>query len=496
MSVFSASAPHILNMYAAVRFLKTTHFRSVLANVGASFMAARPLLYLMLVMACLLGWVVPVQAQFGGGINHSNWWRNGATLDLDFRQDRYWLNGVSYTGIANLIAVSGVNYSRTGSATYVDASGTVQTVAANVPRLTWETSGTGVPLGLLSERAETNFLVRSEEFDSGSWIKQSSVSVTANAGIAPNGLMTADLLTTDGGGDNVRQVATLTSGTTYTFSVFAKHVSGLSRLALFVNFSSWNDSTNRSVSFDLVSKTVATGIPSGISAARIEPYADNWSRLSITFTPEITNSSTGPIMSAGFSGLASFLKWGAQLEEANYPTSYIPTVGSTVTRGNDVFQILDTAGGGGWLNSSAGTLLGEAFRSGGRASIQNRMIALSHPSNGEWVLMFVNGGNVSQCRIDSLVDVTSTIVYNTNVAAVTQPAVIKLGCAYAADNFRGAANATLLALDTSGAAPTDLTRLEIGTGGGGSAFRWDDTIQRVTYFPTREPDHTLTDYTR
>jgi hypothetical protein len=438
----------------------------------------------------------PLHAQHAPLVNRSDWWRNGATLDLDFRQDRYWLNGVSYTGIANFIAVSGVNYSRTGSATYVDASGTVQTVAANVPRLTWETSGTGVPLGLLSERLETNFLIRSEEFNSGSWIKQSSVSVTANAGIAPDGLMTADLVTTDGGGDNIRQVATLNSDTTYTFSVFAKHVEGRNRLALFVNFASWADSTNRSVTFDLVSKTVATGIPSGISAARIENFPNNWSRLSITFRPEVDGSSTGPIMSAGPDGLASFLKWGAQLEASSYPTSYIPTVGSTVTRGNDIFQILDTAGGGGWLNSRAGTLLGEAFRSGGRASIQNRMIALSHPSNGEWVLMFVNGGDVSQCRIDSLVDVTSTVVYNTNVAAVTQPTVIKLGCAYAADNFRAAANATLMALDTSGAAPTDLTRLEIGTGGGGSAFRWDDTIQRVTYFPTREPDHTLGDYTR
>ena len=34
MTVFSASAPHIRPMYAAVRFGKSNHFRSAIANSG------------------------------------------------------------------------------------------------------------------------------------------------------------------------------------------------------------------------------------------------------------------------------------------------------------------------------------------------------------------------------------------------------------------------------------------------------------------------------
>ena len=53
-----------------------------------------------------------------------------------------------------------VAYTRAGSATYVDAAGTIQTVGANVPRFNYDPT-THLPQGLLVEAARTNFLLNS-----------------------------------------------------------------------------------------------------------------------------------------------------------------------------------------------------------------------------------------------------------------------------------------------------------------------------------------------
>lgn len=45
------------------------------------------------------------------------WWRNGATLDMDFLNDRYYLSGTEYSGISNFITASGATFTRNSSAT-------------------------------------------------------------------------------------------------------------------------------------------------------------------------------------------------------------------------------------------------------------------------------------------------------------------------------------------------------------------------------------------
>ena len=68
-----------------------------------------------------------------------------------------------------------------------------------------------------------NLLTVSEQFDSASWSKV-DVSVTPNAGIAPNGTITADALiptTTSSTLKNAGQIASgLSSGSVYSFSLF------------------------------------------------------------------------------------------------------------------------------------------------------------------------------------------------------------------------------------------------------------------------------------
>ena len=128
---------------------------------------------------------VPEMPVMGGG-----WTRGGATLDMDFVHDKYWLNGTSYTGVANFISGAGATFTRAGTtnvtttspplaspfflpsadtfvsradaakiATYFDNTGTLQTVASNGAGRTAAyqySGGSWVLGGTLAEPAATN----------------------------------------------------------------------------------------------------------------------------------------------------------------------------------------------------------------------------------------------------------------------------------------------------------------------------------------------------
>lgn len=73
-----------------------------------------------------------------------------------------------------------------------------------------------------------NLLGFTQEFDNGAWAKGAGVSVSANATAAPDGFATADNITFTAGGTTefVRASVTMTVGTSYVVSVYAKLISG------------------------------------------------------------------------------------------------------------------------------------------------------------------------------------------------------------------------------------------------------------------------------
>jgi hypothetical protein len=433
-------------------------------------------------------------AQHAPLVNRSDWWRNGATLDLDFVNNRYYISGTSVsslTSINALVSLTGVTFTRNTSATYVDASGVLQTVGRNVPRLGWETSGTGIPLGLIIEVARANSLPASEDFTNAAWTC-ANCTVVSNTAIAPNGLMTADFMIPDNGisGAYVRDQFTYVSGTTYTYSVFVKLSSShFSAARLLAEDSIFGDGINRSATFTL-SGPGSVSVSGGGVSATIMPFPNGWYRIALTFTAASASTQWVQIrQQSGVTGngIDGVYLWGAQQETGAYPTSYIATAGSTVTRADEDFSVSTTTNGG-WLDATQGTLLAEGYRSANKGTTQNRLAAVNSTS-GERVLMFV--GSSPNVIISTAADGTT---YSANGANPIYPAWVHMAGAYAANNFRGAVNDALMTLDTAGAVPV-IDRLQIGNSANSTAY-WDDWIGRITYFPTREPDHTLRDYTR
>jgi len=120
-------------------------------------------------------------------------------------------------------------------------------------------------------------------------------------------------------------------------------------------------SAYRSAWFNLSTGSIGT-VNSGLTA-NIEGAENGWYRCSIKYSLTGSGTSTiAAIISPGDGqqnivgdGTSGIYVWGAQLEEGSFPTSYMPTAGSTVTRAADVATITGTNFSS-WYNQSEGTV--------------------------------------------------------------------------------------------------------------------------------------------
>lgn len=248
---------------------------------------------------------------------------------------------------------------RATTATRVNSSGLVEVTGLNMIRRDYSL---GSCPNILLEPQRTNIALRSEEFDNASWVKNQS-SVTQNTTISPDGTSNADTLTANGVSSNYRinQNISLTTLTTYTFSIYAKKNTN--------DFIQWfGNSTilgsNFWANFDLNTGVVSTIGTS--TTATITSVGNGWYRCTMTGTTIATGSSLTCSIQLVTSASAargqtnslttSVFLWGAQVEVGNYASSYIPTTATTVTRNVDVItrnnvftNNLITAAGGTWF---------------------------------------------------------------------------------------------------------------------------------------------------
>ena len=343
----------------------------------------------------------------------------------------------------------------------------------NIPRIEYDADGN--LLGLLIEEARTNGLPYSEDFTE--WTQNQS-SVVENDAIAPDKTTTADAIVKTNAVNvfwSRRETFIFSTNTTYTLSVFAKAID-----ANYLMLRQVGEANGRTW-FDLSTGTVGTQ-QSDIESASIEEYDNDWFRCSITFTTgsSISNNlvdisffqADGSTLSA--EGVSGYV-WGAQLEQGSFPTSYIKTTGSTVTRSADVASIdVDQFG----YNQSEGTVVVHAQAFGRDAGAYPRVVELNDGTASNRIMFF---------PLDSLqlqVQVSGSTQAALDGGAIVYNQFSKYAGGIKAGDFNLSLDGSPVVSDTSGSMPA-VTELRVGADHTGSSNFLNGHIKSITYTPKR-----------
>jgi len=217
----------------------------------------------------------------------------------------------------------------------------------NEPRIEYD--ATGAVKGLLIEEARTNLITNS---NTGSWVDV-RITTTLNAGVSPDGTSNA-----------TKVVPQVNQTNTYSYTNLQSNGSGVKSSTSiylasagygFATVCSYTHTASRNTAVvDLSNGTITANYDAGpyTDTFTVEPAGNNFYRVTVTHENRgnliLGVSDTGtytPGENFGFNdtmttdGVSGILRYGLQHEVGAFPSSYIPTTGSTATRAADVATI-------------------------------------------------------------------------------------------------------------------------------------------------------------
>ena len=201
-------------------------------------------------------------------------------------------------------------------------------------------------------------------------------------------------------------------------------------------------------------------------------------RVTLTFTP------TAGTLTLTVTGTVS----NAQLEAGSFPTSYIPTTGTALTRSADDVSI-SGSNFSSWYNQSEGTVFAESKVQDFTATNFPRIASLDRGDGSANFAAIVRSSAINKVEY-SVFAGTGQAVGLQPPSTFTSGSSFRAAGIYKVDDFIAAANGTLSPVDTTGSVPTSLTTLGIGMQGNGT-LHYNGTIRRLTYFPDRLEDSVL-----
>jgi len=352
------------------------------------------------------------------------------------------------------------------TATRVNSAGLIETVAANMPRITWERGVDQCP-NLQVEKQVVQMLDLNESFVGSGW-GVIGVSLTQDSITAPDGTLNGVLVTaTATGADKRFQTSvTVVNGTTYTSSIFAKKGTAKYCRIIGINLS-------EGAFFNLETGEIGT-VSVGVTAT-MEDYGNGWYRCSLT---QVSNTTSGyfyvTISDNGVDYVTTgntYYVWGAQLEVGAFMTSYIPRPsGSAVTRNADV---ISKTGIGTLLSGTKGLFVDCYLQAGSLSDGVYREVAELYTNSTNRVYFYRFNNSV-------YFTVENTTVQCDLLAAITTPFKnkrIKLFARVVENDIKFYVNGVLANTDTSTSIPS-LNGVAVGNASGGSYY-WDGLIKAV-----------------
>ena len=337
------------------------------------------------------------------------------------------------------------------------------------PRLDYS-GGASCP-SLLLEPQRTNFITQSEYIDGSYWTKD-RVTISNNATTSPEGKLNASKIIEDSQ-NGIHRIFRTISGTNNVLSFFAK-ADERQWISVFSSDASYSY-------FNVGDGTLGT-IASG-STATIEDYGNGWYRCSLHnfySSSAIINITTGNGDAAyqgdGTSGLYIY---GIQVEQATYPTSYIPTYGTSQTRLRDNVNRLDISS----LAATYQTLFIEAsvfsvsttqYKFSINDATGSRTNRFTIFINNDDLLLLVNSQGSSQPAIAQSDYISVNTTYK--IAAVVRDGSYALF-----------ANGTKIG-EQVGTTPSNLNSLTFGDASSPNNQSWYGDVNQTLVFPTALSD--------
>jgi hypothetical protein len=343
-----------------------------------------------------------------------------------------------------------LTFTRASTATRVNASGLIETVASGVPRLDY--LGSTCPK-LLLEPQRTNLAQQSQSFDNGYWEKGSVATITANSVVSPDGTQNADTLTANGTGSLFARVnCYLGTAQTCSNSLFVKKANHR-----YVGLRNSGTTSQHDV-FDFDTKTWTNNSGATLS---YEEHANGWFRLKSTNTDTVSLNYYWSVIPAKntsgeetqtVSNLSVYI-WGAQAEQnAAYCTSYIPTTSAAVTRVEDAAY---KTGISSLIGQTEGTIFFEVDKT---TRLDNDYrVQISDGTTNNWLFVSVEVGNSIRlyCNVGG---VNQFSVYGSVVTSGRH----KVAMAYKANDFKVYVDGVAWITQTSGNVPA-CSKLNLGS---------------------------------
>jgi hypothetical protein len=300
---------------------------------------------------------------------------------------------LAYNDINNNYKPLPFDFARASIGTRVNKDGLIETMGQDIARIDYTDSADGV---LLLEPASTNSIPYSEDFGAGSFTSN-SILYTANTTetISPSGNNTADKFeVTTSNSDAHRRFTQTTAIQSFTLSVYIKGNKG-QKFQLFLARDSYAQIKDINV-------TLSGG----------------WQRIVLSDSFSTTSSSVVIGYEFGFGSSDSiagqvYYLWGAQLEALSYPSSYIPTSGSTVTR---AAETCNNSGNSEVFSDSQGVLFADISALANDLTFRlisindgstNNTIKIGYRTTSQAIYYEVRSGGVSQVfQIYTTTDIT------------------------------------------------------------------------------------------
>lgn len=231
----------------------------------------------------------------------------------------------------------GGTFTRASTKTVVSQGGLVTTVASGIIPDTHYINGQGPYT--LPEGSRTNICLEAQTFATAPWTVSGTQAVTPNSTVAPDGTTTGDTLTAAGAGDFLYQTITFTADATKALAIYLKAgTAAVTTLML-------RDDSAAAIRHR-VDVTWTAGVPSPATVSgsgtiyTTTQLSGGWYRIQFSVASVVAaNTNTWRIYPAQVGGgTGTVIAWGAQAENATFPSSYIPTTTVSVTRAADALS--------------------------------------------------------------------------------------------------------------------------------------------------------------